>query len=221
MRAPVTSEASPATTSPVSVAKRHCRNLWEGTSFPFPSSALIARPSLNQEPGQSHGTLAAIGCAYRRASHPACSDRERDRLSSHDDMWFKEIQCRLPHNQSQSVDDLVPVDLGSAHTGDVPCEHGSRKQLRTWCSVVRDAALTTGGEERSIAAAFRLGGIAATRVSRRACPVTKRRVFFVPFACILISQTQKSGLDRTAPFAVSLFFSCLERATTAGVYAKV
>jgi hypothetical protein len=42
--------ARAATTSPVSVAKRHCRNLWEGVTFPFPSSALNVRPSLSQKP---------------------------------------------------------------------------------------------------------------------------------------------------------------------------
>ena len=54
----------------------------------------------------------------------------------------------------------VPVELGGALGGRACSGHGSRKRLGTWCKVVRDAALTTGGEE-AIAAAERLaGGIA-------------------------------------------------------------
>jgi len=117
MRAPITSEASPATTSPVSVAKRHCKTLWEGTSFPFPSSALIARPSLNQEPpdvpwdSSSIRMRASASIASRICRSPA-------RPSFVPRCGLRKYNAGSPIIQSQSVDDLVPVDLvGSAHGG--------------------------------------------------------------------------------------------------------
>ena len=106
-------------------------------------------------------------------------------------MWFKEIQCRLPHNQSQSVDDLVPVDLvGSAHGGralrarlEEAAEDLVQRRQRRRAHHGGRGALHRGrlsfGRHR-----------AATRVSRRA-RLQNRRVFIVPFACCCCS-TQRA-----------------------------
>ena len=109
----------------------------------------------------------------------------------------------------------------AAPTADVPGGHGSRKQLRIWYKVVRDASLTMGAEE-AISAADRLAGGIAWR-PRVPLPVTKPKsprvsqfLLHRTFCMHTHFPIGKSGLDRNAPFVTLIYKHDRSAAHTTG-----